>query len=496
MAFSTSQITDFSTAIAGNADLKAKAWSLKVRRAARQKNALREFIGKLGSAMPIIEESNLTKDIGDTVVFTSIAEERGQGTLGENDLRTRTGKLRPGTMSVQLDILKHAVTVGEKFKIMTVAGKSSDQITSDLMTGWLHRKEEDDFQVAALRTCRLLAPGTNLLQIGGAATLDGLKSANTINTAVIEDVKGMLNGLGAKEISMSKEASGAENLRYMFFGTDRFMRPLRSSAAYLAALQTAENRGPANRLFTGEYGMWDNTVLYTHNLKIDEAAGRQGSPLAPFARLGTALTTGSETEVTGGGGSVSPADLLGDFFANFPGYLWKFVDSETPPADSGPHYAMIYNVSGAAIGSYEIVKYTTGNDGNKITAVTRGTTTTTGGGAGGGNVTAQAAGRFTTNHPVGSLIFPCTINGVPYGYALALGAEALAYATGKYNAQPIEHYEGFVNAGTKQADLNSFGLKSIRGISAYKNAAGDYPNLLAVRGAIVIPGVSPVAYNP
>lgn len=445
--------------------------------------------------MPIIEHTDLRKGGGDTVVFTSLASERAQGVLGETDLRVKTGKLAPGTMSVVVDILQHGVAWTEKFELMTQAGRSIDQLSSDIMGEWAARKEEDDFQMCALRNARLISPGTCLYQVGGGA-IDALKSTDTMTTTVIEETKGYMSAIGAKSMVLQKEASGADKVRYLMFLPSFVARPLRNSAAFLAALTNADVKGKDNRLFTGEYGVWDNTVVFPHEIKIDEAAGRQGSPLAPIAKLGTALADGAATEITGGGGSVSPASLLGDFFANFPGYLWKFVDGETPPADSGPHYAMIYNTSGSDIGKYEIIKYTTGNDGNKITGITRGSATTTGGTAGGGNVTAQAASRFTLVHPVGSLIFPCTFNGVPYGYGLVLGAEAIAYAKGKFENMPTYNEEGYKNLSDRKPQLKGVGIKSIRGLDAYKNAAGAINGIVAVRAAMRPPvPIQPVAYT-
>lgn len=323
-----------------------------------------------------------------------------------------------------------------------------------------------------------------------------LKSTDTFTTAYIDEAKGWMSGIGAKEISLTKEVSGAESLRYLLFAPDRALTPLRSSQQFLTAMNNADVRGKDNRLFTGEYGVWNNTVVYPHNLKIDDAAGRQGSPLAPFALLGVAIADGTPTTITGGGNSITPNDPLGDFFANFPGYLWTFVDGEVAPADNGPHYAMIYNVSGANKGRYEIISYTTGNNGQALTSVTRGSATHTGGVAGGGNVRAQNATRFTLEHPVGSLIFPCTFEGVPYGHALVFGADAIAYAKGQWDAKPIQNFEGFQDVGSGEPVLKSFGLSSVRGLSAYKNAAGRYNGVIAVCAAITIPGAKPEPYSP
>lgn len=487
-----SAITQFSTVVAANADLDPKIWQMKVRKTARQKNVLREMIGGEGSANPIIEVTDLRKGPGDTVVVNTLAPTRAQGTLGEARLLNNIGKVYPGTFEVTIDYLRHMIAWTQKFQEMTVAGMAKDELTSNMMGDWLHRKEEDDLQWALLRTARLIQP--NLLTfVNGEANDAALLSADSLTTGTIEDTKGVLMAQGAKPISIDKDVSGADDAKYIFFTPNPAARSLRSSTAFQTALQNADVRGKDNRLFTGKYGLWENMVIFPHELVYDDAAGRQGSPLAPFATLGTALTDATTTTLTGGGASVDPANAgTADFFANFHGFLLPFTSEETPPADAGPHYIMIFNVTGALKGFYEIVSYTTGNNGNTITGVTRGTTSNLH-----GNVIASNAGVFATSHPQGSFIFPCTINGVPYCDSLGLGAECLAYAHGKHTATPIEWEDDGREVQSKQPFQKGFGMMSVRGMAPFQNVAGFYPNFCAIRSACRIPGIGkgPVAYT-
>lgn len=499
MSFEITNYSSFASQIQGNANLQVKLWQAKVRLDRQRKNALREFVGGDGSKMPIVDVTDLQKDAGDTVIINTVAPLHGRGVLGESTpLKDHTVKLYPGAFPIVVDALRHAGAWSMLFKLFAKAGKNAESLTAELLGQWLARREEDDYQWTLLRTGRLVAPGTNLFFVNNRADQSELKSTDLLNLTTLGDTKSLLVGLGAEEFNMSKDESGAEIPGYMFFGPDQMLTAFRTSATVQQAFREADMRGSNNRLFTGKYGIIDGTVLYPHHIQRDPSAGRQGSPLCPDAFLGTEIADGTPTALDGGYGSTAIDDAEGDYFANFPGYLWKITSGETPPADSGiegsKHYAMIYNISGADKDKYEIVAYTTGNNGKTITSVTRGSTTTTGGSAGGGNVTAQAASRFTLAHPAGSRIFPCTRAGVPLVWGLGLGANALMHARGKYDAQPIEHGDDFKIVGGNGGEgeqwwLKAKGILSIRGIEPYKNTVNAYTNFVVVCGARVIPGI-------
>jgi N4-gp56 family major capsid protein len=494
MAFEITNYTSYATIVAANSDLKAKVWQMKVTTDARRKNALREMVGDGETTMmPIRRVRDLQKGGGEEVIMTTVANVGGQGTLHEAELRPRTAKLRFGTWKIAVDLLRHAISRTQLLKLLRFPGDTVENLSADIMAEWLQRKEEDDLQVLARRTCLLVAPGTNLFYAGDATSLATLESADTLTTTILERGKGLLTSLGAKEIGLDRDVSGSEILKFMAFAPDVVARSLRSSQAWLQALREADSRGPENRLFTGKYGLWDNVALYVHNLISDTSAGRLGSPLMPHAYLGTALADATPTTITGGGhtsDAVAASGAENDFFANFPGYLWKFTEGETPPTDSGTHYAMIYNLTGADKGKYEVFSYTTGNNGNTITGVTRGATTGLN-----GNVIANAASRFTDAHPSGSIILPCTINGVIWSPVMFYGGAALGWAIGSDDAVPIEEYSDFRKVGNeKDSHIRSVGLQSVRGFEAAKDTNGRRNGVAACICAVSIPGITPEAY--
>lgn len=333
----------------------------------------------------------------------------------------------------------------------------------------------------------LVAPDTNVVRIGNRVSRATLRSSDTLSTSTIEQSKGALSSIGAMPI---ETAGGTgmqdENEKYLLLAPDNFMLPLKSTASFINALENGDIRGDANKRFSGKFPVWDGNILCRHVVKEDAANGRQGSPLEPFARLGTALANATPTTITGGGLKNPAGDS--DYFAYFPGFGWKIFDAEVLPTDTSTHYAMIYNLTGADAGKYEIFSYTAAGvsaSGHQITGVTRGTTTNFN-----GNVIANAAGRFTAVHPSGSLIIPCTINGVLLGWGLHTGASALYHATGKIEAEPIGNGQDYKNSAGEW-HLVGQGMQGIRGMSPYRDTRGIATNFVLIEGARWHPYVRP-----
>ena len=450
--------------VTANSQIKATVWSEKVLRTQKEKSIFRDFTGGERSGSPVTKKRDLEKGMAEEVIFTTVASVRGQGKLGENELKSATSKLNFGTFKVNIDLLRNAVSFSQVLKLLRFSGRSLDQLSSDLMGDWWLRKYDDDIQVTLRNRAKLVSPGDNLLRINNRVVEADLRSTDTLTTTAIESSKGSLISMGATEIGVDTDVSGAAIPKYLFFAPDGITRPLRSSATYLASLQQAEVRGRENPLFSGKYPLWDNNIIFAHNIKVDDADGRQGSPLFPMAFLGTAIADGTPVTMTGGGVTYAAGDS--DYFAYFPGFAWKIYDSEVLPTDNNDYYAMIYNHK--TDGKYEVVKYTAAGvhaTGKQVT-ITRGSTTQTGGVNGGANVTAQAAGRFSLAHPSGAIIVPCTWDGVPLAWALHMGGDALFYATGEKDAERIHEEDDFKNAAG-EAHLKAIGIQGVRGMSPF-----------------------------
>ena len=167
-----SNASSYAGTIAQDANLRTQIWSELVKRDAREKNVLKDFIGGEGSGKPIVEKRDLSAGGSDKVTFTTVAPIRGQGVLGEAILKNSTESLKFGTFPVEVDLIRHAVSWTQVLKLMRFTGKTLDQLSSEVMSEWYARKEQDDSLYVARQTC-ILAGEANTLDsygsIGGAS---------------------------------------------------------------------------------------------------------------------------------------------------------------------------------------------------------------------------------------------------------------------------------------------------------------------------------------
>lgn len=480
--------TSYAAVVAANPSFKAILWSQKVLMGASQRSIFKGLIGAEGSKMPVIRKRDLTKGNAQQVEFTTITPVRGQGVLGENTLTGNERGLNWGSFNVTVDLLRQAVSYTQVLGLLRKYGKTLGQLSSDLMTEWWARKNDDDIMTTLRQRALLVSPATNLIRVNQRTSRTALLSSDTMTTSTVEMTKAALAGIGGKAIEESAESGMKSSVeKFLLVAPDNFLRPMRSTSSFQSVLQNAQVRGNVNELFSGMYPLWDGNILNNHIIKEDAADGRQGSPLQPYARLGTALADATPTTITGGG-TTYPAGT-GDYFAYFPGFSWKIYDAEVLPTDSATHYAMIYNVT--TDHKYEIFSYTAAGvsaSGHQITSVTRGTTSNFN-----GNVIANAASRFSAAHPSGSIILPCTINGVVLGWGLHMGAEALFHAIGEKDAQPISNKQDYEDA-SGEAHLVGGGIQGIRGMSVFTDKRAVAPNFVLVEGTYVVPGVNPEPY--
>ena len=314
--------------------LKPEIWSELVRRDVKEKNIFRDFIGGEGGGQPIVTKRDLSAGGKTKVTFTSTTPIRGQGVLGENQLKGNEDNLRFGTHSVQVDLIRHAVAYTQVLQLLRFTGKTLDQLSAELMSDWAARKQQDDLQ-AAFRNEAIaqttnhntdwLEDTDNLHWAGGQAANNGGPDA-LLTTDALEKSKLRLISLGAQPMSIDSDYSGADLPQYLAFAPANVMNELRQDTAYAAALQYGADRSTTGHpYFKGTLPAWQNNIIFSHNLIFDTAEGRQGSPLMPIAFLGADYTNGTPANCPGiaGGGQYGDNGL--DYFANFLGYNLQYL---------------------------------------------------------------------------------------------------------------------------------------------------------------------------
>ena len=467
--------TDYSNDILPDGDLRTRVWSELVTRDAREKNTFAKFIGGEGSGKPIVEKRDISAGGTDKVTFTTVAPIRGQGVRGEEILKNSTGKLKFGTFSVEVDLLRHAVAWTQVIKLMRFTGKTLDQLSAEVMSEWAGRTEQDPLMYVLRDTC--IAKGaSNTISAYGAA--GALKYSEGLSTDIIQEAKQALIAQGGQPMNTGGD-SNQEIPGYLFFAPDACLRPLRSDPDYLEAITQADARGADNKLYSGSYAKWDNNVIANHNTLIDTADGRQGSPLLPTLLLDASLN--------GGAAGFAPTSSItgsGDAFANFngagvriPGGGGALMPS-TP--DAAGSYVVVIDAVDKSMALFKVASISA--DLATLDIDTDETSTLP---------TANRKALTGSNYAFadGSLICQANEIGTPIGYALAMGEGALYYAKGSVSNEQIFHYDDFANSGN-DAHLNAIGLQSIYGFGAYQDTRDRVPGVQLVEAVRQVPGLS------
>ena len=483
-------ITSHSGTIAANdSDLRTRLWSELVTRDAREKNVFEKFIGGEGSGKPIVEKQDLSAGGSDKVTFTTVAPIRGQGVRGEEVLKNNTGSLSFGTFNVEVDLIRHAVSWTQVLKLMRFTGKTLDQLSAEVMSEWAARMEQDLIQDVIRDTC-LQEAGNNLLSDYGANSGNaGLKYTEGLSTDIIQEAKQALIANGGQPMNTGGDVN-QEIPGYLFFAPDACLRPLRSDPDYLEAITQADARSADNKLYSGSYAKWDNNIIANHNVIIDTAHGRQGSPLAPVAVMPAGLGSGSVNGWDASSANMNQytivqGDSFGatdtDLFANFPGatYTVPGGGGVKHVQRTGSDFSLLFVDANKNYCAFNIDEFRTGS-------VT-----------GGSSHVKLGPQVDTTTHLTGqtvALTGPISIylandRGTPIGYALAMGESAMYLARGAVTNEQIFHYDDFANSGN-EAHLSAVGLQSVYGMAAYQDTSGRLPGVVLVEAVRQVPGLS------
>ena len=458
----TGNITSYQTLLNGpNSDLRSRLWSELVSRDAREKNVFAKFIGAEGSGSPIAEKRDLSAGGSDKVTFTTVAPIRGQGVRGEEVLKNATDMLDFGTFNVEVDLVRHAVSWTQVLKLMRFTGKTIDQLSAEVMSEWMSRTEQDQIQYVLRQSC-IKNENTNVISPGSDAKL----ADAGFSVDLIQEAKQALIAQGGEPMNTGGDTN-QEIPGYLFFGPDACLRALRSDTEYLEAIQYADSRGNDNKLFSGSYAKWDNNIIANHNVLIDTARGRQGSPLLPtYYHFGEDLEDAASITI---GASSGNDDWTANFRGagvNIPGGGGKYGDND---ADGDTFYVLGINVDGG----HKLFSYTGSSasvSGITLTEV--------------GNIDTNASSPWKQ----GSLFVQANSVGTPIGYVLAMGKDALYYAKGKIYGEQIFHYDDFANSGN-EAHLSAVGVQSVYGMAVREDTRGRVPAVQLIEVSRQVPGL-------
>jgi hypothetical protein len=352
MAFDLSEIGTLAKLVASDTKLQMEIWSEAVKADSADLNPLKDFVGEEGSGMPIVRKRDANVSGGQKVHFSTHAPVRGRGVMGSAELKGKTSIVRYGAYSVTVDLRRFAISEEQLMRYFSLPGnadKNRDEFIFGLCKEWWARTQCDDFQFVLRDKALFATDQPNVLRIGNGADFNAITPNDTMDTGVITDARNLLVGLGATAMKYSTSNAGARIPQFIHFAPTKFLDPLENEQKFREAVLNNQKRDDSAYWWTGNLPVWKNNVLFNHDLIEDSGPNRQGSPLAPIARLGVALANGVATAVTGGGAHNTAATLtdttLYDFFSYFRGFYWKTYEAETAPTDNNTYYALIMNVS-------------------------------------------------------------------------------------------------------------------------------------------------------
>lgn len=424
-------------------------------------------------------QTDLAKGEGSIMNFTTQTGFYGRGKKGDALFESDADfeKIRQGNFQLKIDFIRNAVRTNKRME--EIMGMKGD-IESGVNTGlgkWLGRQKTT--QLFALFRHQL--PAANVLYAGGKQR-DTLKTADIFRWDEAVIAGHTLMPMGGIPADISKPG-GEPILSQTFISATTNLLGFKLDSAWKQVLRDGDVRGMGNTIFKGGYPSVDGHTIVPYNPINHDGVGPMGSFLNPLAFVGNAdIAAGTTARVVYGGGNATDYNDA-DFFEYFENAPFTFVDTGAITPTTSTRYFIIYNLTGAAAGKWGMYAYTTGNDGNKITctahlgATAAGVQVTTLGG-----VTYNAA-LNTTDHPLGSMIFPCNSLGVPIGSTIVMGRSAILRGYGSLRA---DHTMDRLNGDF----ITDRYITSIFGQTFKKDRLDRVISALRIDHAISIPGVT------
>lgn len=475
--------TTGATIAAQSADNLPKMWEKGAILAEYEADWMAKFEG--GTKQSLIATKTLPATAGAKVYFRTQTGLGADGVRGDNLVSNSPGpeEARFGNFSLVVDYLRHATKTNLRAGLVTGL---KDEILGGFNTGlgdWVGRKKTKDL----LMMFRHKGNGENYTVVNGK-TRETLTTSDTISMANIVTAGQALRTIGAQPgVTIVDKVTGQKLAGYKFIGIGEAWTNLRNSTAYKEAAQNAQVRGDSNPIFQGGLVKIDGNVLVEVNPPDHDMEAAIGSPLAPRAFLGTAITAGTTAiDITGGGNSTSAAKTAHKYFEDFSNYQYVWNTDDTLAADTTDRYCIIYNLTGADAGKWGFYRFRT-NNGNKLTlhsaasrlaAAASGVAHTTVGGV-------TWSGTVNTDaHPAGSLIIETNSKGVPFAKTLVLGAMAAC--------RGYSSYERMVRSEetTEGGFLKTLWIRTVFGQAPFQRLDGRKPNFMMVESAISYAGLS------
>jgi len=418
-------------------DFLPKLWKRGSELSEQAEDFFSEFEGTSPDS-PILQETDFSKDAGQTIVYRSRAGLYGDGVIGDEVAGDKAEQWRVGNYSCKVDYFRHCTEHTLRTEDETALQSEINEGIPEDLGAWLGRKKTTHM----LMMYRHKGNGENYIFANNKPNREALKSADVLSMDGIVSFGQVMKTAGARPAKVGMAGKNKIN-RFILVAVGEGLVALKTSGAYRDALEAAGNRGDTNYIFKGGYADVDGHVIREFNPSDHDGYGPIGSPMNPRAIVGDAITAGTATFDITGGGSAAAADVSNAmYFEHFSNYRFRFRPDDIMSLDTTDRYCIIYNTSGASAGKWGFYKYVT-NDGRKLVVTER-----LGSAASGirattvGNVTYSASVN-TDAHPEGSIIIETNSYGVAFGRSILLGAKGAIRGYGRFrNRRSKETLDG------------------------------------------------------
>lgn len=445
----------------------------------------RQFEGP-SMASPIQVKTDTSKGAGQKITFLARAGLYGRAHIGEDlfENSTHFEKLRYGTHDLEVDWFRHGVRLSDRLESRLGWANEVRSGLNEALGEWLGRLKTKHMFMSFLHK----GATANHLVVNGRASDNDIQDTDTLTYDLLVQMGAQMETSNGVPAMVGRDRAGNPINKYIVVSSTDALFSLKLDPDYKAALKDSGLRGPENLFFKGGYENLDGHVIKAYKSINHDGAGPIGSPINPRADLGTAITAGTgAVDITGGGSTDYAAADRVDYFEDFPNHDFTFSPDDAVTAGTGTFYVIVYNLTGAAAGKWGFYEFSgaSANDGTKLASA--GMQKRLRNGAGGigytkvGNVYWDKDVN-TDAHPVGSLVFLASANGVPIGHTIFMGATAMRRGIGKYTRQRGEdRHEDFIS---------DVFIKSVFGQAPRLDARGRAPGYLTLSHAINYPGIT------
>lgn len=426
------------------ANARAKVFKETFKKFASTADVLSPLEGPEGSGASIAIRNDIRGRRGDRIEFTASSELGAFGVLGEAMLKGNEEDLKFSGTTCTLEFKRHATALTSSLKKKMAGGHTLESLAAEVLGNHFGQWKQRD----ALR--RLIdgvkGVGANAVSDtaalpsggvfgGGEDKLSDLAATDSFGINSIVDLTTQAAWLGVDPARITRNGypSSQDTYHHCLLADNQMLRPLLKTDQFGSTIANADLRGASNPLFTGDLKEFDGTKILNIRGTYGDLNGPIGSPLTPVARLKATASASStiagkflcgaqssRNSATGAAGATADPD----YFTDFAGHQYKYNESDTFTGDPNDYHLKIINPNGTtAVVTYDGTVGSdpntgSGNHGTHIKIKTQVSNSLTGG----------AANKDVAE---GALVFPCNANGIIYGYAILMGADAVIRAYGE-----------------------------------------------------------------